>query len=36
MALLGEWNWWSPRPLDWLYARLRLDEAGGHLPAAGR
>jgi len=30
MALLGDWNWWSPRPLRWLYDRLGLErlEAG--------
>lgn len=22
MALLGEWNWWSPRPLRWLHGRI--------------
>jgi RND superfamily putative drug exporter len=27
MALLGRWNWWSPRPLARLHARLRLGEA---------
>src|SRR5262249_53509231 len=25
MKLLGDWNWWSPRPLRWLHHRLRLD-----------
>ena len=24
MALLGEWNWWAPRPLQRLHARLGL------------
>jgi uncharacterized membrane protein YdfJ with MMPL/SSD domain len=24
MALLGKWNWWSPRPLRWLHERIRL------------
>jgi RND superfamily putative drug exporter len=24
MALLGEWNWWAPRPLKRLHARLAL------------
>jgi trehalose monomycolate/heme transporter len=28
MALLGEWNWWSPRPLRRLHDRIGLDEAG--------
>jgi RND superfamily putative drug exporter len=22
MALLGKWNWWSPRPLRWLHGRI--------------
>jgi RND superfamily putative drug exporter len=26
MALLGSWNWWSPRPLRWLYNRAGLSE----------
>ncbi|MEP6893262.1 MAG: MMPL family transporter, partial [Gaiellaceae bacterium] len=26
MAILGEWNWWAPRPLRWLHARMRLSE----------
>ena len=26
MALLGEWNWWSPRPLRRLHDRIGLDE----------
>jgi RND superfamily putative drug exporter len=25
MALLGNWNWWAPRPLRALHRRLRLD-----------
>ena len=25
MALLGDWNWWAPRPLRLLWRRLRLD-----------
>jgi RND superfamily putative drug exporter len=28
MKLLGERNWWAPRPLARLHARLRLGEAG--------
>ncbi len=28
MALLGRWNWWAPRPLTRLHARLGLAEAG--------
>ena len=27
MALLGRRNWWTPRPLERLHARLRLSEA---------
>jgi len=27
MALLGRWNWWSPRPLARLHARIGLEEA---------
>jgi RND superfamily putative drug exporter len=27
MALLGNWNWWAPRPLRWLYTRAGLSEA---------
>ncbi len=26
MRLLGDWNWWSPRPLRALHRRLRLDQ----------
>ncbi len=26
MALLGPWNWWSPRPLRWLHDRLGREE----------
>jgi uncharacterized membrane protein YdfJ with MMPL/SSD domain len=26
MVLLGRWNWWAPRPLARLHARLRLGE----------
>ena len=26
MAVLGEWNWWSPRPLRWLHERIGVDE----------
>ena len=28
LALLGEWNWWSPRPLRRLHDRIGLDEGG--------
>jgi uncharacterized membrane protein YdfJ with MMPL/SSD domain len=29
MKLLGEWNWWAPRPLARLHARLRVAEGQG-------
>jgi RND superfamily putative drug exporter len=28
MALLGEWNWWAPRPLRRLYERIGLRDSG--------
>jgi uncharacterized membrane protein YdfJ with MMPL/SSD domain len=34
MELLGDWNWWAPRPLRRLHARFGLSE-GGAEPAAG-
>lgn len=34
MALLGKWNWWSPRPLRRLHERIGLRE-GGPAPVAG-
>jgi len=27
MELLGRWNWWAPKPLHRLYARIRVSEA---------
>jgi RND superfamily putative drug exporter len=27
MTLLGEWNWWAPRPLRRLYSRWAVREA---------
>ena len=27
MRLLGHWNWWAPRPLRRLHARIGLSEA---------
>ena len=27
MELLGEWNWWAPKPLRWLHHRIGLSEA---------
>jgi uncharacterized membrane protein YdfJ with MMPL/SSD domain len=32
MALLGKWNWWSPRPLRRLHARVGISETA---PVAG-
>jgi putative drug exporter of the RND superfamily len=32
MRLLGDWNWWAPRPLRRLHARFGISE-GGHVPA---
>jgi len=26
MGLLGEWNWWAPRPLRRLHDRLGISE----------
>ncbi len=26
MCLLGDWNWWAPRPLRWLHNRIALRE----------
>ena len=34
MALLGRWNWWAPRPLQWLYHRAGLSE--GATPTVAR
>ncbi|MCW3065844.1 MAG: hypothetical protein JWN32_3016, partial [Solirubrobacterales bacterium] len=28
MTLLGEWNWWAPRPLRWAWARIGISEGG--------
>ena len=28
MRLLGDFNWWAPRPLRWLYKRAGLDDLG--------
>ena len=27
MRLLGEWNWWAPKPLRRIYLRLGISEA---------
>jgi putative drug exporter of the RND superfamily len=26
MRLAGEWNWWAPRPLRWVHARIGISE----------
>ncbi|GHC84648.1 membrane protein [Nocardiopsis terrae] len=39
MRLLGDLNWWLPRPLRWLHDRIGISEGGDEeepLPAAGR
>ncbi len=36
MKLLGERNWWAPRPLARLHARLRLGEAPPDYPVSSR
>jgi RND superfamily putative drug exporter len=35
MRLLGDWNWWAPRPLRWLHRRAGLAEVI-HGPPPGR
>jgi RND superfamily putative drug exporter len=32
MALLGEWNWWSPRALHRLHARIAFDDDARPVP----
>ena len=39
MRLMGRYNWWSPRPLKWLWDRFGLKDLEGpsdsiHEPAA--
>jgi uncharacterized membrane protein YdfJ with MMPL/SSD domain len=38
MELLGDWNWWAPRPLRRLHDRFGLSDysAGRPLPESGR
>ncbi len=36
MTLLGEWNWWAPRPLRRLHDRFGLSEAGPAPDGADR
>jgi RND superfamily putative drug exporter len=26
MRLFGEWNWWAPKPLKWVYNRFGLKD----------
>lgn len=35
MALLGKWNWWSPRPLRRLHGRIGVAETAARAPAGG-
>jgi uncharacterized membrane protein YdfJ with MMPL/SSD domain len=35
MALLGKWNWWSPKPLRRLHGKVDLGETAIRAPAAG-
>jgi RND superfamily putative drug exporter len=35
MKLLGEWNWWAPRPLRRLHDRFGVHEAPDAEPVAG-
>ena len=32
MRLMGDYNWWAPRPLKWLWDRIGIQETDG-LPA---
>jgi RND superfamily putative drug exporter len=34
MRLLGDYNWWAPRPLKTLYRKLGLSEGGDERPAS--
>jgi RND superfamily putative drug exporter len=33
MRLLGDWNWWAPRPLRWLHGKAGLNDLGVERPA---
>ena len=35
MALLGKWNWWSPKPLRRLHGKVGISETAVAAPAAG-
>lgn len=32
MKLLGDWNWWAPKPLRILHERMGIDESAPELP----
>ena len=34
MHLLGKWNWWAPKPLARLHARIGISESGEDTHAA--
>ncbi len=36
MTLLGEWNWWAPKPLQHAYARFGVRESGVRAPPPAR
>jgi RND superfamily putative drug exporter len=29
MRLMGDYNWWAPRPLKWLWERIGFQEEDG-------
>ncbi len=29
MRLMGDYNWWAPRPLKWLWDRIGIQETEG-------
>ena len=33
MVIMGRANWWAPRPMKALYARVRLSDGEGEAPA---
>ena len=33
MHVMGQWNWWAPRPLAWLHHRFGFDEGHRAAPA---
>ena len=32
MRLMGDYNWWAPRPLKWIWDRVGLRDLEGQLP----